>query len=107
MFNWTAIKEQILNAWQWAISGSKLTYVSIAIGLFIGFVLFKLFFKHVPGLIHCVGFSVSTGKNPDIAAQPGLGTSSRLKLLVGLVIPVACGIAAYFLLPRWFPAYFH
>lgn len=106
MFNMTTIKDQLSNAWQWAQSGSKLMYTSIGIGLVVGIILFRLFFKHVPGLIHCVGFSVSTGRNPDVAAQPSLGTSSRLKLLLGVVVPVACAIAAYQLLPRFFPIYF-
>jgi hypothetical protein len=92
--------------WQWAQSGTKLAYASVAIGVVVGLVLFRLFFRHLPGLIHCVAFSVSTGKNPDLAKQPGLGTSSRLKLLLALLLPVGFGIAAYLLLPRFLPAYF-
>ena len=106
MLNSPEIKTHVSNAMQWASSGSKLTYSSIAVGAVVALVLFRLFFKHVPGFIHCVGFSVSTGKNPDVAAEPSLGSSSRLKLLLGFLLPVACGVAAYLLLPKWFPAYF-
>jgi len=91
---------------QWAQSGSKLAYAAIGVGLFVALVLFRLFFKHVPGFIHSVAFSVSTGKNPDMAKQPGLGSSSRLKLLLGLVVPLASGYAAYLYLPRLFPTIF-
>src|SRR5437588_194522 len=104
--NSTTIKEQLANVLQWAQSGTKLTYASIGVGLLVALILFRLFFKHVPGLIHCVGFSVSTGKNPDVAAQPSLGTSSRLKLLLGCLLPPASGYAAYLLLPKYFPTFF-
>ena len=94
----------VSNLWQWVESGTKLTYASVAIGVLVALVLFRLFFRHLPGFIHCVGFSVSTGKNPDLA--PGLGTSSRLKLLLVLLLPVVFGCAAYVLLPKFLPAYF-
>jgi hypothetical protein len=106
MLNSSEFKVHISNLLQWAQSGTKLTYASIAIGLVAGLVLFRLFFQHLPGFIHCVGFSVSTGKNPDLAKQPSLGTSSRLKLLLALLLPVAFGFAAYLLLPKLVPAYF-
>jgi len=104
--NTTTIKEQFANVVQWVQSGSKLTYASIGVGVIVGLILFRLFFKHVPGLIHCVGFSVSTGKNPDVAAEPSLGSSSRLKLLLGTLLPPASGYAAYLLLPKYFPNIF-
>jgi hypothetical protein len=100
------IKELLANVAQWAQSGTKLTYASIGVGLFVALILFRMFFKHVPGFIHCVGFSVSTGKNPDVAAEPSLSSSSRLKLLLGALIPPACGYAAYVLLPKYFPNFF-
>ena len=106
MFNTAKIKEQLTEAMNWAASGTKLTYAALGVGLVVALVLFRVFFKHVPGLIHSVGFSVSTGKNPDLAAQPSLGTSSRLKLLLAVVLPAACGYAAYLLLPKWFPTMF-
>ncbi|MEY2428716.1 MAG: hypothetical protein QOJ40_1601 [Verrucomicrobiota bacterium] len=104
--NTTTIKEQLANVVQWAQSGSKLMYASIGVGVVVGLILFRLFFKHVPGLIHCVGFSVSTGKNPDVAAEPSLSSSSRLKLLMASLIPPAAGYAAYLLLPKYFPNFF-
>lgn len=106
MPNSSEIKAQLSNLWQFAQSGTKLTYVSIVIGVLVALVLFRLFFRHLPGFIHCVGFSVSTGKNPDLAKQPGLGTSSRLKLLLALLLPLALGFAAYLFLPKLLPGYF-
>lgn len=91
---------------QWAQSGSKTAYAAIGFGVFMALVLFRLFFKHLPGFIHSVAFSVSTGKNPDLAKQPGLGSASRFKLLFSLVVPVASGYAAYVFLPRLFPTIF-
>jgi len=75
-----SVKDQLTNAMQWAGSGSKLTYAAIATGLVIGLVLFKVFFKSVGGFFHSVGFSVGSGGDPAVAAQPGLSTSSRMKL---------------------------
>src|ERR1044071_910316 len=100
------VKDQLTNAMQWAASGSKLTYAAIGTGLFVGLVLFKLFFKSVAGFFHSVGFSVGSGGNPAVAAQPGLGTSSRIKLLLVLLIPPACAYAAYVFFPKWFPTVF-
>jgi hypothetical protein len=91
---------------QWAQSGSKLTYAAVGVGLFVALILFRLFFRHVPGFIHSVAFSVSTAKNPDMAKQPGLASSSRLKLLLSLVVPLATGYAAYVFLPRLLPMIF-
>jgi len=104
--NSSEIKAHVSNLWHWAQSGTRLTYASIAITVVVGLVLFRLFFQHLPGFIHCVGFSVSTGKNPDLAKQPSLGTSSRLKLLLAFLLPVAFGFAAYLLLPRVLPTWF-
>src|SRR5215470_17536718 len=81
------VKEQLTSAMQWAASGSKLTYAALATGLVIGLVLFKVFFKSVAGFFHNIGFSVGASDNPAIAAQPGLGTSSRMKLFFLLVAP--------------------
>jgi hypothetical protein len=108
MSNFSAIEinNQLSELMQWAQSGSKLTYAAIGVGLFVALILFRLFFKHVPGFIHSVAFSVSTGKDPDLAKQPGLGSSSRLKLLLSLVVPLASDYAAYVFLPRLFPTIF-
>jgi hypothetical protein len=101
-----SVKDQLTNAMQWAGSGSKLTYAAIATGLVIGLVLFKVFFKSVGGFFHSVGFSVGSGSDPAVAAQPGLSTSSRMKLFFVLAIPPACAYAAYVFLPKWFPTVF-
>jgi hypothetical protein len=100
------IKTMFSELLQWAQSGSKLAYASIGIGVFVGLVLFRLFFRHFPGFIHSIAFSVSTAKNPDMAKQPSLGTSSRLKLLLNLIVPVGSGYAAYVFLPRLLPTIF-
>ena len=102
----STIKDQANNALQWASSGTKLSYTSICIGLVVGLILFRLFFKSVAGLFHAIGFSVGSGGNPDVAAQPGLGTSSRLKLLLTALLPAGSAYAAYMLLPKWFPTIF-
>lgn len=100
------VKDQLTSAMQWAGSGSKLTYVAIGTGVFVGLVLFKLFFKSIAGFFHSVGFSVGSGGNPTVAAQPGLATSSRIKLFLVLVIPPACAYVAYVFFPKWFPTVF-
>src|SRR5215475_1159343 len=100
------VKEQLTSAMQWAASGTKLTYAALATGLVIGLVLFKVFFKSVAGFFHNIGYSVGSGGNPEVAAQPGLGTSSRVKLFLVLLIPAACAYAAYVFFPKWFPTVF-
>lgn len=100
------VKDQLTSAMQWAASGSKLTYAALATGLVIGLVLFKVFFKSVAGFFHSVGFSVGSGGNPAVAAEPGLSTNSRLKLFFVLLVPPACAYAAYVFLPKWFPTVF-
>ena len=100
------VKDQLTSAMQWAGSGSKLTYAAIGTGVFIGLVLFKIFFKSVAGFFHSVGFSVGSGGNPAVAAQPGLATSSRIKIFLVLVIPAACAYVAYVFFPKWFPTIF-
>ena len=74
--------------------------------LVIGLILFRLFFKGVGGFFHSIGFSVGSSGNPAVAAEPGLSSSSRLKLLLILVLPPAFGYAAYLLLPKWLPTVF-
>jgi uncharacterized membrane protein YgdD (TMEM256/DUF423 family) len=105
--NTSSIKAQMTQAMQWAESGSKLTYASIAVGLLVALILFRLFFKNIAGFVHCIGFSLGSQPNAVAAAQPGLSRWSRVKLLVGTLLPAGSGYAAYMLLPRWFPAFFH
>jgi len=92
------------NMIQWAESGSKLTYASIGVGLLVALILFRLFFRNTAGFVHCIGFSLGSQPNGVVAAQPSLSKWSRLKLLLGTLVPVGTGYAAYMLLPRWFPA---
>jgi len=106
MFASSSIKDQFTQAMEWAASGTKLTYASIGIGLIVGLILFRAFFKSVSALFHAMGFSIGSGGNPAVAAQPGLAVSSRLKLLLILLLPAASGWAAFMLLPKWFPATF-
>ncbi len=91
---------------QWAASGSKLTYAAVTVGLLIGLVLFRLFLKSLAGLFHSIGFSFGSGGNPTVAAEPGLCSSSRLKLFLFSLVPAASGYAAYMVLPSLFPTIF-
>jgi hypothetical protein len=100
------VKDQVTNAMQWAASGSKLSYAALGTGMFIGLVLFKMFFKSVSGFFHSIGFSIGAGGNPAVAAEPGLTTNSRIKMLLVLVIPPACAYVAYVFFPKWFPTVF-
>ena len=102
----STIKDNANAVIQWASSGSKLSYAAITVGLVIGLVLFRLFFKSVPGLFHSIGFSFGSGGNPDVAAKPGLCSSSRVKLILFSVVPVASAYTAYILLPTLFPGIF-
>jgi hypothetical protein len=104
--NSATIKEQLTQATQWAESGSKLTYVSIAVGVVIGLVLFRVFFKNLGGFVHCIGFSLGSQPGSTGPAQPSLSRWSRVKLLVGTLVPAGSGYAAYVFLPRWFPTFF-
>jgi len=101
-----SIKVHAVSLMQWAGSGTKLTYASIAIGLVVGLILFRLFFKSLAGLFHSIGFSLGSGGNPTVAAEPGLCSSSRLKLLLIMLVPPASAYAAYMLLPTAFPTVF-
>ena len=107
MFATVNIKDQMNTAANWAASGTKLTYAAIAVGVVIGLVLFRFFFKGVGGFFHSIGFSVGSSGSDAAAAEPGLSSSSRLKLLLITVLPPAFGYAAYLLLPKWLPSVFH
>jgi hypothetical protein len=102
-----SIKDQATNITQWMASGSKLTYAAVAVGLIVAFILFRLFFKSVAGVFHSIGFSFGSGGNPTVAAEPGLASSSRMKLLLMALVPAGCGYAAYIFLPRFLPTIFH
>src|SRR5947209_1723939 len=102
----SSIKDHTTNAMQWAASGSKLTYAAAAVGLLVALILFKLFFKSLAGLFHSIGFSFGSGGNPAIAAEPGLATSSRLKLMLMALVPAGTAYAAYIFFPTLFPTIF-
>jgi hypothetical protein len=104
MFN--SIKDHANDGLQWAASGSRLTYAAVIVGLMIGLILFRFFFRNIAGLFHSIGFSFGSGGNPAVAAEPGLCTSSRLKLLLILLVPAGFAYAAYMFLPGFFPAVF-
>jgi hypothetical protein len=101
-----SIRDHVSGLLQWAGSGTKIMYSATAIGLIIGLVLFRFFFKSIAGLFHSIGFSFGSGGNPTVAAEPGLCSSSRLKLLLILLVPAGCAFAAYMLLPGFFPTVF-
>ena len=101
-----SVKEHASNVFQWAVSGSKLTYAALGIGLMVGLILFRFFFRSPAGLFHSIGFSFGSGGNPTVAAEPGLASSSRMKLLLIVILPAAFGYAAYMALPGLFPTVF-
>src|SRR5437762_3610688 len=101
-----SITDHANNALHWASSGTKITYAALAVGLIVGLILFRFFFKNIAGLFHSIGFSFGSGGNPAIEAEPGVSTSSRLKLLLITLLPPGTGYAAYTLLPTLFPAVF-
>ncbi len=106
MFNSSAVKEQLTNALHWAASGSKLTYAALCVGLLVALILCRIFFKNLSGLFHAIGFSIGSGGSPAVAAQPGLSSSSRLKLLLAVLLPIGSVYAAITFLPKWFPSVF-
>ena len=104
MFN--TIKEHANALIQLASSGSKLTYAAVMVGLVIALIMFRLFFKSVAGLFHSIGFSFGSGGNPEVAAKPGLSSSSRVKLALFSIVPIGSAYGAYMVLPTLFPTIF-
>ena len=103
--NTDSIKTHASDAMQWASSGTKLTYAAIGAGLVVALILFKVFFKDFPGFFHCIGYSISSQPNGAAAGQtPTAG--SRIKLLLGLALPIGAAYASYVFLPRLFPTVF-
>ena len=102
-----SLKDYGTHAVQWMGSGSKLTYAAVAVGFIVAIILFKLFFKSVAGLFHSIGFSIGSSGDKTLAAQPGLASSSRIKLLLMALVPAGTGYAAYLFLPTLLPTYFH
>jgi len=101
-----SIKVHVSSLLQWSASGSKITYAAVSVGVIIGLALFKFFFKSAAGLFHSIGFSFGSGGNPTVAAEPGLASSSRLKLMLIILLPAGFAYAAYMFLPGLFPAVF-
>src|SRR5437660_416977 len=104
--NMDSIKLHLTNAMNWVASGTKLTYAAVGAGLLVFVILFRVFFKDIAGFVHCIGFSISSQQNAAAAGQLGASRWSRIKLLLGTLLPVAIGYAAYLLLPRFFPTVF-
>jgi hypothetical protein len=90
----------------WAQSGSQLIYISIALGVLVALILFRTFFWNLAGFVHCIGFSLGASPNSAKAAEPGVARNSRIKLVLGTLLPPGTGYAAYVFLPRLFPAFF-
>ena len=90
----------------WAQTSSQLIYVSIALGVLVGLIMFRVFFWNIAGFVHCVGFSLGSSPNSAKAAEPGVARNSRIKLLLGTLVPPGTGYAAYVFLPRLFPHFF-
>ena len=104
--NIATIKQYLTQVYQQAQTVSQLTYISVALGVLVGLVLFRTFFWNLAGFIHCIGFSLGASPNSAEAAKPGVARKSRIKLLLGTVLPPGTGYAAYVFLPRWFPTLF-
>ena len=102
-----SIKDYTSHALQWMGSGSKITYAAVAVGFIVAIILFKLFFKSLGGLFHSIGFSFGSSGDKTVAAQPGLASSSRIKLFLMALVPAGCGYAAYVFLPTLLPNMFH
>jgi len=104
--NTSTLKDNLTHTVQWAASGSKLIYAAIAVGLIVGLILFRIFFKTFAGFVHCIGFSVGNAADPNVPNKPGVGKVSRIKLLLGLILPAGAAYGAYMFLPLWFPTIF-
>jgi hypothetical protein len=107
MFKYETIKTHLSEAMTWAQSGTKLTYAAIGVGVVLALVLFRLFFKNLPGLMHCIGFSMSSQPNAVVGGQMGQSRGSRVKLILWALVPTGSGYAAYLQLPKLFPSVFH
>jgi hypothetical protein len=106
MLNNAVIKTHVTDAMQWAASGTKLTYAAISAGLLLALILFRMFFKDLPGFVHSIGFSISSQPHSAGAGQAAQTKGSRVKLLMTLALPIAAGYAAYVYLPKFFPTVF-
>jgi hypothetical protein len=104
--NLATIKQYLTQVYQQAQTVTQLTYISVALGVLVGLVLFRTFFWNLAGFVHCIGFSLGASPNSAEAAKPGVARNSRIKLLLGTVLPPGTGYAAYVFLPRWFPTLF-
>ena len=99
-------KGYMTEALHWAQTGSQLIYISLALSVLVGAILFRVFFWNLAGFVHCVGFSLGASPNSAKAAEPGTARNSRIKLVLGTLLPPGTGYAAYVFLPRLFPTFF-
>jgi len=92
--------------WHWTMTGSQLIHISVLLSMLVGLILFRIFFWNLAGFVHCVGFSLGSSPNSAKAAEPGVARNSRIKLVLGTLLPPGTGYAAYVFLPRLFPTFF-
>ena len=104
--NSTTIKEYLTQMLHWAQTGSQLLYISVALAVLVGLILFRIFFWNLAGFVHCIGFSLGSSPNSAKANEPGVARNSRIKLVLGTLLPPGTGYAAYVFLPRLFPTLF-
>src|SRR6516162_480179 len=108
--NSTTTTGYLTQMWQalvhWTTAGSQLTHVSVLLAVLVGLILFRIFFWNLAGFVHCVGFSLGSSPNSAKANEPGVARNSRIKLVLGTLLPPGTGYAAYVYLPRLFPTFF-
>ena len=98
-------KHQFLRVVEVALGASRLTYVSIAVGLVFLFLLFKIMFR-APGSFE--QDARNTLRRRPLLYDPEYVERgwSKLKIFIWLALSVAGGWAAYHKLPELFPNFF-
>ena len=101
-----AVPQPITDFMNAVTHASRLTYASVAVGVFMAAFLFKLFFKDFSGFRECVRYWF----RPDIFSlfrgEWNEDRWSELKLFVWAALSTGCGILSYYQLPDWFPSMF-
>ena len=82
--------------------GTKLTYTALAIGIFVAYLYFKIFFGSVSK------FNENSEKMPLLDKDYDYVDSkfSSQKIMLWIFISVGGGVSAYYQLPYWFPHLF-
>ena len=106
-------KVQVPNVVHILMSGSRLTYASVGVGLLIAVLYFRIFFRD--------SFQFREDTKNAAKLQWMRWTFlwpfrwlydeddfqwSQLKLFIWLALSVGSGVLAYYQLPEWFPQYF-